>query len=65
MKVRSKIGFCAAIASLVAAVLQAAESPRLELAADAGWRFFAGDPSGAETRSLQDSPWRVVDLPHD
>ncbi len=38
---------------------------RLELAADSGWRFTAGDPSGAEQRSFDDSSWRRLDLPHD
>ena len=40
-------------------------SPRQELAADAGWRFFLGDPGGAEVPSFADASWRAVDLPHD
>jgi beta-galactosidase len=40
-------------------------TPRLELAADSGWKFLLGDPSGAEAPSLADSAWRKVDLPHD
>jgi len=40
-------------------------SPRQELAADAGWKFFLGDPSGAEAPSFPDASWRTVDLPHD
>jgi len=43
----------------------AANSPRQELAADAGWKFFLGDPSGAEAPSFPDASWRTVDLPHD
>ena len=43
----------------------AANSPRQELAADAGWKFFLGDPSGAEAPSFPDVSWRTVDLPHD
>ncbi len=39
--------------------------PRLELAADSGWKFLLGDPSGAEAPSFADSAWRTVDLPHD
>lgn len=39
--------------------------PRLELAADAGWKFTLGDPEGAERRSFDDASWRAVDLPHD
>ena len=38
---------------------------RLELAADSGWKFILGDPSGAEAPSFSDSTWRTVDLPHD
>ena len=41
------------------------KSPRQELLADAGWKFFLGDPGGAETPSFSDSAWRTVDLPHD
>ena len=36
-----------------------------EFAADAGWKFFLGDPSGAENPSFADVSWRSVDLPHD
>jgi len=39
--------------------------PRLELAADAGWKFLLGDPAGAEAPIFADNSWRSVDLPHD
>jgi beta-galactosidase len=42
-----------------------AASPRQELAADAGWKFVLGDPSGAEAPAFSDAAWRSVDLPHD
>src|SRR5664279_3534860 len=42
-----------------------ASSPRQIVAADAGWKFFLGDPSGAEAPSFSDASWRAVDLPHD
>lgn len=29
------------------------------------WRFFKGDPSGAESTELNDSSWRNLNLPHD
>jgi beta-galactosidase len=47
--------------------MKAAESnaPRLELAADSGWKFVLSDPSGAEATSFADCAWRTVDLPHD
>ncbi len=38
---------------------------RLELAADAGWKFVLADPQGAEQGSFSDVAWRTVDLPHD
>ena len=41
------------------------QSPRQVLAADYGWKFFLGDPSGAEAPSFADVSWRAVDLPHD
>lgn len=48
-------------------LLAAADSnlPRQVLAADSNWRFFLGDPAGAEAPSFADSSWRAVDLPHD
>jgi beta-galactosidase len=53
---------CFAPVTLVAAT---ANSPRQDLAADAGWKFILADPSGAEVPSFSDSSWRNVDLPHD
>ena len=41
------------------------QSPRQVLAADLGWKFFLGDPSGAEAPSFADVSWRTVNLPHD
>jgi beta-galactosidase len=41
------------------------DSPRQELAADAGWKFVLGDPSGAEAPAFADQAWRTVQLPHD
>jgi len=32
---------------------------------DAAWRFFKGDPSGAERSVFDDASWRKVNLPHD
>ena len=40
-------------------------TPRQVLAADAGWRFMLGDPSGAEATAFADGSWRIVNLPHD
>jgi beta-galactosidase len=44
---------------------EASPSPRQQLKADSGWKFFLGDPAGAEALSFRDSDWRTVDLPHD
>lgn len=41
------------------------KSPRQQRAADANWKFFLGDPAGAEASSFSDGAWRTVDLPHD
>jgi beta-galactosidase len=61
------IALCTALASLVPVSTGAAQpdAPRLELAADSGWKFLLGDPSGAESPSFADASWRTVDLPHD
>ena len=42
-----------------------ATSPRQQLTADYGWKFFLGDPADAATPAFQDTGWRSVDLPHD
>jgi beta-galactosidase len=56
----------AVLTFLVSVPINAQSSaPRLEFSADAGWKFFLGDPSGAEAPSFADSSWRNVDLPHD
>jgi hypothetical protein len=59
------LAVCATLLSLATASMDAAEShpPRLELAADSGWKFLLGDPSGAESPSFADTTWRNVDLP--
>jgi beta-galactosidase len=64
---RPTIALCVALASLLTVPMPAAQSPapRRELAADSGWKFLPGDPSGAEARSFRDASWRAVELPHD
>src|SRR5580765_4537786 len=64
---RPLIALAATMVCFVSLSLSAASanSPRQELGADAGWKFFLGDPSGAEAPSFPDSSWRAVDLPHD
>lgn len=41
------------------------DSPRQRPTMDFGWRFFLGDPGGAQTANFDDSKWQGVDLPHD
>src|SRR5579864_7548261 len=64
---RNLIALVAILASFAPLSAGAAKPgiPRQELAADAGWRFFLGDPAGAEEPSFADASWRTVDLPHD
>jgi beta-galactosidase len=38
---------------------------RTVLSADADWKFFLGDPSGAESPTFNDQSWRTVTVPHD
>ena len=69
MKIRfsTQILLAAIIACFLPVSIRAASAnpARQELAADAGWKFFLGDPSGAEAPSFADASWRAVDLPHD
>lgn len=69
MKIRfsTQILLTATIACFLPVSIRAASAnpARQQLAADAGWKFFLGDPSGAETSSFSDVSWRAVDLPHD
>jgi len=64
---RTLIAFAATLACFACVSMSAANahSPRQELAADAGWKFLLGDPSGAEATLFADASWRAVDLPHD
>ena len=63
---RLMTGIFASLALFVSVSMGAAPaSPRLELAADSGWKFLLGDPDGAEAPSFADQSWRTVQLPHD
>ena len=67
LPLRTLIALAVALACVlpVSASAENAGSPRQDLAADAGWKFFLGDPGGAEAPSFADASWRTVDLPHD
>jgi len=40
-------------------------NPRLIYSADADWRFFLGDPTGASSPTYNDHSWRTLMIPHD
>jgi len=40
-------------------------SPRVRVNFDAAWRFWNGDPAGAQQAEFDHSDWRALDLPHD
>ncbi len=65
LHLRLILSLFAILISFVPAGAAAASSPRLSLAADSGWKFSLGDPSGAEALSFSDATWRTVQLPHD
>jgi beta-galactosidase len=44
---------------------KATSQPRTVLSADADWKFFLGDPAGAESPTFKDDSWRTVTVPHD
>ncbi|MCM2369827.1 glycoside hydrolase family 2 TIM barrel-domain containing protein [Aporhodopirellula aestuarii] len=50
---------------LVVLVCAAAPCLGARTSFDANWKFTLGDQSGAEATALDDSNWRVLDLPHD
>lgn len=66
-RIARMIAMVAILTPLFPASMSAAqpENPREELSANAGWKFFLGDPGGAEAPSFADATWRAVDLPHD
>jgi beta-galactosidase len=66
-KLRTTILFAAAMAGVIPSAMGASKpvAGRQALDADAGWKFYLGDASGAEAVSFADVSWRNVDLPHD
>ena len=51
--------------SLQATLLLCADSVRTTVDMTFGWRFHAGDTTGAAAVATKDGTWRLVDLPHD
>lgn len=62
-----KKGFLLILMSVMAVlpVLAAEDSQRIVQTLNFGWRFHAGDVTGAESVSFDDSGWQTVDVPHD
>ena len=62
--------FCAML-PVVSGALRPAEAAnpappaRQNLGFDNDWKFFVGDPAGAESASFSAGAWRTVNLPHD
>ena len=42
-----------------------APNPRAVFSADADWKFFLGDPTGADSINFDDASWRMLTVPHD
>ncbi|PYT04509.1 MAG: glycoside hydrolase family 2 [Acidobacteria bacterium] len=65
---RELAALCALTVSfLLSSVLQLNANPRPGNTADfdEGWRFHLGDVAGGQDPGLDDSQWRLLDLPHD
>ncbi|WP_420144339.1 glycoside hydrolase family 2 TIM barrel-domain containing protein [Sphingobium sp.] len=60
---RAFLGAVALACMMSGGVVQSA--PRETTQLPDGWRFFQGDPEGAETAGLDDSGWKSVSVPHD
>jgi len=43
----------------------AEQPPRERLLFDHDWKFFLGDPGGAEAATYDATAWRSIDVPHD
>ncbi len=41
------------------------DHPRKMISLDSAWRFWLGDDPNARHSDFNDTPWRIVDLPHD
>jgi len=57
--------FCAILPAAMLRPAAAASPAREKLLFDPDWKFFPGDPSGAESTAFDVAAWRTVDLPHD
>ncbi len=68
---RQAIAVVAGAAALTSGVAAKAATPAVRLGMgrdqsfDTGWRFFRGAGEGMELPTIDDTNWRVVDVPHD
>ena len=62
---RYGLAFAALLLGALPLSANSASSPRTVLSADADWKFFLGDPAGAELATFDDQSWRTVTVPHD
>jgi beta-galactosidase len=58
-------GLAFAVVLAIAGSVFAADQPRVRETMDWDWRFFLGDPAGAQAVGFDDGAWQKVDLPHD
>ena len=58
------LGISAVLVVLFTNNLTSAQPGKTELFCK-DWRFFLGDIKNGESPALDDSPWRMLDLPHD
>ncbi len=54
---------CFACAALFLAITGRA-ADRTEVSLNAGWKFFYGEPAGAETAAFDDAAWSPISTPH-
>jgi beta-galactosidase len=63
--IRRTIIWLTIVLSLLFIIQPVTGQGRSQSSLDANWRFFLGDPAGAETQGFDDRNWRTLDLPHD
>jgi beta-galactosidase len=59
-----RFALMALLSIAVSHMAKAADSPRLVVGLNPGWRFIRQDAPGAEQNSFDDSKWDAINLPH-
>jgi beta-galactosidase len=64
---KTSLGVAAAVLTVLSLPVSArpVSAVRTVISADAEWKFFLGDPTGAEAEGFDDHGWRTVSVPHD